>query len=306
MYKIMRIGVVGNQESIDHFNTILRNIPEFKLANSFNTEENSITSYQNTFNEKLYKSFLNSIDTVIVSRTTGIQYKYAIKAIRETKHVYIQEPYLLSPKSLNKLIRTANEANSIFKLQEKARFHPLVKAIVAGDTQTGIIHLQHRKKYIENSHRSIFNITKDLVFDIELCLVLAGSNIKKIQSKILPNCGNHVPEMITARIDFDNGTKADIHYNICSRSERHNGILYKLNETTEFDLLDNSFHQVNTLLFDTQTSTAQANEFDKLYYDLKYFLNIIEHTEKSLTASYNSYAPFYAMEQILKELFVHH
>ncbi len=154
------------------------------------------------------EELIEKIQVVDIVTPTVAHFDLAEKAIKNSKHVFIEKPIVATPEEAQKLVSLATEAAVKVQVGHVERFNP---AFIAA--RPFIIN----PKFIETHRLATFNprgtdvpVVLDLmIHDIDIVLSIVKSGIKRISANgVAVVCDT--PDIANARIEFDNGCVANL------------------------------------------------------------------------------------------------
>jgi predicted dehydrogenase len=159
--------------------------------------------YFNSFEELLGHS------DVIDFTMAGVAYTDLIgKAIKNSKHVSIFNPFILLPNELNAINKLLKEANVKAQIGFTERFNPALYTAMEYVQDPTFIDVARLIQFSPQNDR--ISVIYDLmVKDIDLVLSLVKSDVKKISANAV-SFENENPDMVSVRIEFNNGSIANI------------------------------------------------------------------------------------------------
>lgn len=154
------------------------------------------------------EELIEKIQVVDIVTPTVAHFDLAEKAIKNSKHVFIEKPIVATPEEAQKLVSLTTEAAVKVQVGHVERFNP---AFIAA--RPFIIN----PKFIETHRLATFNprgtdvpVVLDLmIHDIDIVLSIVKSGIKRISANgVAVVCDT--PDIANARIEFDNGCVANL------------------------------------------------------------------------------------------------
>ncbi|MFM9007690.1 MAG: Gfo/Idh/MocA family protein [Bacteroidota bacterium] len=147
-------------------------------------------------------------DVVDIVTPTLSHFELAQKAIRQSKHVFIEKPLTHSVQEAKDLIRLVQEADVKAQVGHVERFNPAFKSALP---------YLHQPMFIETHRLAQFNprgtdvsVVLDLmIHDIDIVLSVVRSSVKKISTSGVAVVSD-TPDIANARIEFDNGCVANL------------------------------------------------------------------------------------------------
>ncbi|MBI1183706.1 gfo/Idh/MocA family oxidoreductase [bacterium] len=208
---MVNIGVLGAGHLGSIHIRLLQQIPEFNLVGIYDPDPEKCEKARNTFGVKTFQSIdelINEVDAVDIVTPTLSHFECAVKAIKNSKHIFIEKPLTNTVAEGMELLQLASEANIKGQVGHVERFNP---AFLAASKY----HLD--PKFMEIHRLSEFNprgtdvpVVLDLmIHDIDIVLSLVKARVKSIQASGVPVISD-TPDIANARIEFDNGAVANI------------------------------------------------------------------------------------------------
>ncbi len=211
IHYMIKIGVFGIGKNTESNLQILRSLNEFEITGIFDHDPNKAMELASQFHLKSFNSpklLLDKCDAVCLNSPTKQYYDLAIEAIRNFKHIFIEQPTLLGESETLSILKLANEGNMKVQVNYPERFNP------AYSTGRGYV---NNPMFVESHRLAVFNedtadqpVVFDLmVHDIDIVLSTIKSNVKKISSSGVSIVSDTF-DIANARIEFDNGCVANI------------------------------------------------------------------------------------------------
>ena len=209
---MLKIGVLG----AGHLGKIhIRQIKElsevYELVGFYDPDKEMAAAVQSELGVTPFNSMeelIGLVDVVDVVTPTIAHYECAGKALRASKHVFIEKPLANTLQESKDLIRLAKEADMKVQIGHVERFNPAFKAAVP---------FLHQPMFIETHRLAQFNprgtdvsVVLDLmIHDIDIVLSVVKSSVKKINTSGVAVVSD-TPDIANARIEFDNGCVANL------------------------------------------------------------------------------------------------
>jgi len=193
-------------------------------------------------------------------------------------------------------LRKAEEANVIFKVMQKFRFHGSLMAAISYIHNP--VYLEIRKDTTDHK-LSIFD---SLFHSIQPAVVINQTNMMKLQAVSTP-LHTVSPDMINARIEFDNGCVANVTSSKYADSERFICKIHQANQQIQID-----FHNQKVVLaeigndnLDPQPDTIETLFTNPLQDEIADFIqNILNHSH--LNHFENGYATYLISRKIIEKI----
>lgn len=208
---MLRIGVIGaGLLGMKHI-SLLKEIKEFELVGFYDTND----EFKKEVSEKLgIQSFddadelIASVDVVDIVKPTISHFDYAVKAIKHSKHVFIEKPVTNTVEEAKQLLELAEEANVKVQVGHVERFNPAFKAALQHIENPMFIETHRMIEF--DAEKANIPVVMDLMsHDLDIILSIVNSNIKKITASGVEVIGN-TPDIVHAMVEFDNGCIANL------------------------------------------------------------------------------------------------
>lgn len=209
---MLKIGVLG----AGHLGKIhlrqIRELPElFELVGFYDAQPEVAQSVAAEFGITAFSSqeeLINKVDVVDVVTPTLFHMEGAGKALRRSKHVFIEKPLANTLQEARELMRLAQEADMKVQVGHVERFNPAFKAALPYLNQPMFIETHRLAQF--NPRGTDVSVVLDLmIHDIDIVLSVVRSSVKKISTSGVAVVSD-TPDIANARIEFDNGCVANL------------------------------------------------------------------------------------------------
>jgi len=207
---MLKIGVIGAGHLGKIHLKLLKEIPDFELVGFFDTNQEIATAISEELNIPNYSidELIEAVDVIDIVTPTLFHYEYAVKALKKSKHVFIEKPLTNTIKEAKNLLELAREANVKVQVGHVERFNPAFIAAKAHCSQPMFIETHRLAQF--NPRGTDVSVVLDLmIHDIDIVLSVVKSNIKKINANGVAII-SETPDIANARIEFDNGCVANL------------------------------------------------------------------------------------------------
>ena len=208
---MLKIGVIGAGHLGKIHIKCIREIPDYQLVGFYDVDK---TYAINTAKELGLKNF-NSIDELVdaadiidIVTPTISHYECAVKALKKSKHVFIEKPVTNTVEEAKNLIALKNEANVKVQVGHVERFNPAFRVAIPYFSQPMFIE-SHRLAQFNPRGTDVSVVLDLMIHDIDIILSVVKSNIKKISASGVAVVSD-TPDIANARIEFDNGCVANL------------------------------------------------------------------------------------------------
>lgn len=206
-----RIGVLGaGHLGKIHIKCILAS-DKFELVGFYDPDAETAEVVAKSFGIKRFDSddeLIEASEIVDIVTPTMSHYDCASKALKHSRHVFIEKPLTTTLYEAKKLIELAEEASVKVQVGHVERFNP---AFMAAKPYL------HNPMFIEAHRLGQFNprgtdvpvILDLMIHDIDIVLSVVNSGVKKISASGV-SVVSDTPDIANARIEFNNGCVANL------------------------------------------------------------------------------------------------
>lgn len=224
----LKIGLIGIGRLGSIHLEYLQQSSNFELIGCFDHNADKLQRIEEDYAVKIYENLdelIDAVEVIVIVTPANSHYYYAEKALKKSKHVFIESPITEDIIEAQQIIELSREANVKVQIGHIERFNPVFISIK---------YLQPAPKIIETHRVGLFDLKKAhnsvlfeiMIQDIDLILNLVKANIKYIHANGVAILSQYI-DTITARIEFDNGCVANLN---ASRSISNKKRIMKLYE----------------------------------------------------------------------------
>ena len=208
---MLKIGVIGAGHLGKIHIRLLKEITDFELVGFFDVDSENRFKVEQEFGVKAFDNMdelISLVDAVDIVTPTLSHFDCAAKALKLSKHVFIEKPITNTVEEAKILIDLSEEANVKVQVGHVERFNPAF---------TSALPFINNPMFIETHRLAQFNprgtdvpVVLDLmIHDLDIILSVVKSNIKKINASGVAVVSD-TPDIANARIEFDNGCVANL------------------------------------------------------------------------------------------------
>lgn len=207
----MKIGVMGAGHLGKIHLRILKECPDYQLLGFYDADPLVAEKVSKEFGLTYYPdmdSLIQEADVIDIVTPTLAHFECASKAIKQSRHVFIEKPLSNTIEEARELISMTQEANVKVQVGHVERFNPAFSAARPFIGQPMFIETHRLAEF--NPRGTDVSVVLDLmIHDIDIVLHMVKSEVKKI------NCSgvavvSDTPDICNARIEFDNGCVANL------------------------------------------------------------------------------------------------
>ncbi len=208
---MLKIGVIGTGYlGLTHVK-LLKEINDFELIGFFAANEPNQLKVSTKYGTKLFTDIddlISQVDVVDIVQPTAYHFDYAARAIKQSKHVFIEKPVTETVEEAKQLLELAEEANVKVQVGHVERFNPAF--ITALPYISNPMFIETHRMIEFDSKTATIPVVMDLMsHDLDIVLSVVKSNIKKISATGVEVIGN-TPDIVSAVVEFDNGCVANL------------------------------------------------------------------------------------------------
>lgn len=207
----LKTGLVGlgrlGSVHLEH----LQQSPYFELTGCYDSNPAQMERISEDYQVKCFKSaeeLLDAVDVIDIVTPAKTHYYYAEKAIRRSKHVFIEKPMTEDLVEAEQIVALAREANVKVQIGHIERFNPVMRALKSLRPEPLFIEA-HRLAPFDPRGTDVSVVLDLMIHDIDLVLSMVKANIKNISANGVAVISKE-PDIANARIEFDNGCVANL------------------------------------------------------------------------------------------------
>lgn len=240
-----RIGIIGGGEIGQSHIERIRKIPNFIFAGIFDFDKNEMIRLQEKHHVPYFKTIedlIDQSDIVDITSPDIPHYEMASRALRKSRHVFIDRPLVGSLSEARKLVDLAFEADVKVQIGHIERFKSAFTITHQNIYQPNYIEA-HRTQPLSTNFMQQHVVLDLMIHDIDLVLSLVNSGIKRIQAR-----GHSIStgslDMVNAHIEFDNGCIANLTSSKMAQKPSSTLQVYQNNQSYFIDFTLNSVQQI--------------------------------------------------------------
>jgi predicted dehydrogenase len=208
---MIKIGVIGAGHLGKIHLRLLKEIPAAELIGFYDHSPEASAVVEKEFGIKAFASasqLIEACEAIDVVTPTSSHYEYASKAVRKSKHVFIEKPISTTVSEAKKITSLVSEANVKAQIGHVERFNPAFLAAKEYFNQPMFIETHRLAEF--NPRGTDVSVIHDLmIHDIDIVLSVVKSPVKKISASGVAVVSD-TPDIANARIEFDNGCVANL------------------------------------------------------------------------------------------------
>jgi predicted dehydrogenase len=161
------------------------------------------------------------INTVAILTRHDLHARQVVAALRAGKHVFVEKPLCLTHEELQEIDRTARDAGRMLMAGYNRRFAPFIGRLrdVVRDVReplmltcrvnAGFIPPDH---WTQDSEQGGGRLRGEGCHFIDLLIHLAGTNVRRVTTRALPDSGRYRQDNFEVALEFENGSLGTVVY----------------------------------------------------------------------------------------------
>lgn len=236
---MLKVGLIGVGYLGKIHLKILLETHEFELIGFHDIDKETSASISKQYNVKAYDletELIDDCEALIIVTPSNTHFEIASVAIKKGKHVFLEKPVTSTVEEAKLLLGLEKEAGVKIQVGHVERFNPAFVSAIPFINKPQYIEIHRLAQY--NPRGTDVSVTLDLmIHDLDILLKIVGSNIKNIHAFGTKTISSTV-DFVNARIEFENGTIANLTTNRMSLNNMRNIRVYQNNGIVNINLLD--------------------------------------------------------------------
>lgn len=208
---MIRIGVLGAGHLGKIHIKLLKEIPEFELVGFYDPDADTSAKVSDSLGVPFFtdmQELIDAVDAVDIVTPTLSHIDCARKALKKSRHIFIEKPLAHTVEEAKEMISLVKEANVKAQVGHVERFNPAFLALQ--DMQLNPMFIESHRLANFNPRGTDVSVVLDLmIHDIDLVLSMVKSTVRRIHASGVSVISN-TPDIANARIEFDNGCVANL------------------------------------------------------------------------------------------------
>lgn len=256
---MLKIGVLGAGHLGKIHIKCIQQADVYELVGFYDQDKDNAIRVQDELGIRCFETpeaLIDAVDVVDIVTPTISHFDCASRAIKRSKHVFIEKPVVATPDEARQLVAIAEEAGVKVQVGHVERFNP---AFIAAQPHIS------SPMFIETHRLAQFNprgtdvpVVLDLmIHDIDIVLSVVRSSIKKINASGVAIVSD-TPDICNARIEFDNGCVANLTASRMSMKNMRKSRFFQRDAYIAVDFLDKEVEILRMKDVDPQTADPLA------------------------------------------------
>ena len=236
---MLKVGVFG----VGHLGKFhLNNWKEIKgveLAGFYDPNDSIAKEVSDKYQVKRYLSedeLMDHCDVADIVAPTNFHFGLCEKALRKSKHVFVEQPLANTMDEAKKLVNLVKESNIKMQVGHVERFNPAYLSIKNMPLTPMFIEV-HRLAQFNPRGTEVSVILDLMIHDIDIILSLVKSEVKNISANGVAVM-TETPDIASVRIEFNNGCVANLTASRISLKKMRKLRLFQRDAYIGIDFLD--------------------------------------------------------------------
>ncbi|HEU4718869.1 MAG TPA: Gfo/Idh/MocA family oxidoreductase [Bacteroidia bacterium] len=242
---MLKIGVLGAGHLGKIHLRLIKEIANYELAGFFDPSESVSAQVAADFNTRAFPdadSLIEACDVIDIVTPTIHHFAAAEKAIRKSKHIFIEKPLTNTIEEGKMLVRLASEANVKIQVGHVERFNPAFLA-ARSFIENPMFIVTHRLAQFNPRGPEVSVVLDLMIHDIDIVLSLVKANIRRISASGVAVV-SETPDIANARLEFDNGAVANLTASRISLKNMRKSRFFRRDAYISVDFLEKSVNVV--------------------------------------------------------------
>lgn len=209
--KILKVGVLGAGHLGKIHIKLLKEIKTYELVGFYDPDDKNALQTEKDFGVIRFASMdelIDMCDVIDIVTPTLSHYECASKAIKKSKHIFIEKPLANTLDEAKSLVNLAEEAHVKGQVGHVERFNPAYLAIAHEKLSPMFIEV-HRLATFNPRGTDVPVVLDLMIHDLDIILHTVKSSVKRISASGVAVV-SETPDIANARIEFDNGCVANV------------------------------------------------------------------------------------------------
>ena len=208
---MLKIGVVGAGHLGKIHIKLIKELDVYHLVGFFDADVENAQKVAQDLGITAFESFellLEQCEVIDIVTPTLSHHYYATRALRASKHVFIEKPISTTIEEAREIVQLSTEAGKWVQVGHVERFNPAFTAAMPFCKNPMFIETHRLAQF--NPRGTDVSVVLDLmIHDIDIVLHSVKSSVKKISASGVAVVSD-TPDIANARIEFDNGCVANL------------------------------------------------------------------------------------------------
>ena len=320
---MLKIGVFGTGHLGKFHLNNWKEVPDVEITGFYDPDDAVAREVAEKYNLKRFTDedqLIEASDIIDVVTPTQFHFSICEKAIKKSKHVFVEKPMVNTMDEAKTLVKLVQESKIKFQVGHVERFNPAFLAAKKLELNPMFIEV-HRLAQFNPRGTEVSVILDLMIHDIDAILSLVKSDVKNISASGVAVLTD-TPDIANVRIEFDNGCVANLTSSRISIKKMRKMRLFQKDAYISIDFLEKKTEVIklkteddqNVFAFDIETpagtkTIAIANppvpEVNAIRRELEEFAGAINSNSQPVVNEIDGYRALEVAHQILQKISHH-
>lgn len=317
---MLKIGVFGTGHLGKFHLNNWKEIAGTEVVGFFDPNDNTAFEVSSQYKLKRFlkeDELIDACDIIDVVAPTDTHFNICKKAIRKSKHVFVEKPLANTMEEARELVQLVQESKVKLQVGHVERFNPAFLAVKDFDLNPMFIEV-HRLAQFNPRGTEVSVILDLMIHDIDIILSIIKSDVRSITSSGVAVLTD-TPDIANVRIEFNNGCVANLTSSRISMKKMRKMRLFQkdayigidfLNKTAEIIKLKGE-DDINTFSFDLETprgtrtisiANPQVPDVNAIKKELEEFVKAIQNNTPTIVNEMDGYRAMEVAHQVLQKI----
>jgi predicted dehydrogenase len=317
---MLKIGVFGTGHLGKFHLNNWKEIPGVELVGFYDPDDTIAKEVSEKYNLRRFTNedkLLDACDAVDIVTPTQYHFSICEKAIKKSKHVFVEKPMVSTMEEAKTLVKLVQESKIKFQVGHVERFNPAFLAAKTLDLNPMFIEV-HRLAQFNPRGTEVSVILDLMIHDIDVVLSLVKSDVKTISASGVAVMTD-TPDIANVRIEFNNGCVANLTSSRISMKKMRKVRLFQKDAYIGIDFLEKKTEVIklrqpsdkDVFAFDIETphgvkTIAIANpavpEVNAIKRELEEFVAAINNNTQTIVNEIDGFRAMEVAHQILQKI----
>ena len=317
---MLKIGVFGTGHLGKFHLNNWKEIDGVELVGFFDPDHTKAKEVSEKYNLKRFRNedeLMDACDAVDIVAPTQYHFTICEKAIKKSKHVFVEKPMANTMHEARTLVKLVKESKIKFQVGHVERFNPAFLAAQRLELNPMFIEV-HRLAQFNPRGTEVSVILDLMIHDIDVVLSLVKSEVKTISASGVAVMTD-TPDIANVRIEFNNGCVANLTSSRISMKKMRKMRLFQKDAYIGIDFLEKKTEVIklktekdkNVFAFDMETpngvktiaiANPQVAEINAIKKELEEFVAAIQNKTQPIVNEIDGFRAMEVAHQILQKI----
>jgi predicted dehydrogenase len=303
---MIKIGIIGASPLLKTHAAYLKTSEKIEVVGLMNTGEREVDTsfFQGTPKPvSNVEQLIHESDCIFITGNCQEYFDVAVMALKSSKHLFLNDLSGLPVNQAMRLTKLASEADSIIYPSQLLRFNKAALEARQYLSKPLFIDLEHRQTRC-SSWSNEKNLHRALMEEVSLILSFVSSGVKKVNTASTKIFGDF-PDLIDARLEFNNGCVAVLRMNCLTTEDKHQLTIFQEGKFIGVNLKYPSlsiFSQKEGDKIIEEKKTDLPDKMDEGRHELDYFLDLADSKQKIRIDNEEDLQAFFITDEIMSRL----